>query len=92
MEEDEDFGIDNVQIENFIIKSGDNISKNFVGLFPADKKNRFNDISVEIKNKGIKYSFMIASTDPVDKDGWHWWSFLDIHGEDSLFFSTLLER
>ena len=40
MEEDEDFGIDNVQIENFIIKSGDNVSKNFVGLFPADKKKK----------------------------------------------------
>ena len=40
MEGDEDFGIDNVQIENFIIKSGDNVSKNFVGLFPADKKKK----------------------------------------------------
>ena len=51
MEKKEDFGIDNVQIENFIKKSGDNISKNFVGVFPAGEKNRFNDISIEIKNK-----------------------------------------
>ena len=35
---------------------------------------------------------MIANTDPADKDGWHWWIFLDIDGKDSLFFLTLLER
>ena len=55
MEEEDDFGIDNVQIENFIKKSGDNISKKIVGVFPADEKDRFNDISIEIKNKGAKY-------------------------------------
>ena len=31
MEEEENFGIDNVQIENFIKKSGDNISKKLCG-------------------------------------------------------------
>ena len=70
--EEEDFGIDNVQIENFIKKSGDNISENFVGVFPADETNRFNDLSTGIKNKGAKYPFMIVHTDPADKDGWYW--------------------
>ena len=58
MEEDEDFGIDNVQIENFIIKSGDNISKNFVGLFPADKKKqvqRYKCRNQEQRNKIFIY-------------------------------------
>ena len=41
-----------MQIENFIDKSGDNISKNFVWVFPADEKNTLNNISIEIKNKG----------------------------------------
>ena len=71
MKDEEDFGTDNVQIENFIKKSDDNISKSFVGVFPADEKKRFNDTSIEIKNKVAKYSFMTANTDPVDKDGWH---------------------
>ena len=72
MEEEEYYGIDNVQIGNFIKKSGNNISKNFVGVFPADekkKKNRSNEISIEMKNKGAKYLFMIANTDPANKDG-----------------------
>ena len=90
MEEEEDFRIDSVQFENFIKKSGENISKNFMGVFPADEKNRFNDISIESKNKGAKYSFIIANTDSAGKDGWHLWSFLDIDREDSLFFPTLL--
>ena len=38
METEEYYGIDNVQIENFIKKSGNSISKNFVGVFPADEK------------------------------------------------------
>ena len=86
MEEEEDFRIDSVQFENFIKKSGVKISKKFMGVFPADEKNRFNDISIEIKNKGAKYSFMIANTDSAGKDEWHLCSFLDINGEDSLFF------
>ena len=90
MEDEEDFGIDNVQIENFIKKSGNNISKKVVGVFPANEKNRFNDISIEIKNKGAKYPFVIANTNPADKDEWYWWSFLDIDGEDSLFFFNSL--
>ena len=70
--EEEDFGIDNVQIENFIKKSGDNISENFAGVFPADETNRFNHLRTGIKNKGAKYPFMIVNTDPADKDGWYW--------------------
>ena len=44
-----------------------------------------------MKYKGAKYSFMIVNTDSADKDWWHWWSFLDIDGEDPLVFSTLLD-
>ena len=70
-----------------------NISKKVVGVFPANekKKNEFNDISIKMKYKGAKYSFMIVNTDSADKDWWHWWSFLDIDGEDPLVFSTLLD-
>ena len=81
-----------MQIENFIKKSGDNISKNFLGVFPADEKSRLNNGSIELKKKGAKYPFMVANTESADKDGRHWWSFLDIDGEDSQFFFTLLER
>ena len=44
-----------------------------------------------MKYKGAKYSFMIVNTDFADKDRWDWWSFLDIDGEDPLFFFTLLD-
>ena len=82
------FGIDNVQIENFVKKSGDNISKNFLGVLPADEENRFNNVSIELKEKGAKYPFMVANTESADKDGRHWWSFLDIDGGDSQFFCS----
>ena len=75
MEEKEDFRIDSVQFVNFIKKSGENISKKIMGVFPADEKNRLNDIRIESKNKGVKYSFMIANTDSAGKNGWHLWSF-----------------
>ena len=41
--------------------------KTFWECFKLMKKNRFNDISIEVKNKEAKYPFMIANTDPADK-------------------------
>lgn len=48
---EENFGIYNIQIEDFIKDAGENIAKNFVVVFPAYQKNRFNDISLEIRKK-----------------------------------------
>ena len=81
------------ELEYFIENEGDNISKNFVGVFPADQKNRFHNIRNEIRSKGAEYPFMIANTDAENKPGTHWWSFLDIEEKDSVFlfhsFGTL---
>ena len=51
MKDEEDFGIDNVQIENFIKKSDDNISKSFVGVFPADEKT---DSTIQVSKSRTK--------------------------------------
>ena len=42
--------------------------QNFVGVFRADKINKFLDF------KGKKNPFLIANTDRSDKKGTHWWS------------------
>ena len=76
--EKEDFAMDRVQI----------FQKKLWECFQLmkKKKKKFNDISIKMKYKGAKYSFMIVNTDSADKDRWHWWSFLDIDGEDPLVF------
>lgn len=56
-------GTSSGEITDFIENAGENISKNCAGVFPANEKNRFTDISNEIKAKQAKYSFMIANTD-----------------------------
>ena len=66
------------ELEYFIENAGDNISKNFVEVFPDGHKNRFHSISKAIRSKGAEYPFMIANTDAEDKPGTDWWSFLDI--------------
>ena len=52
-----------------------------------------NNISNEIRSKGAEYRFMTGNTDAEDKTGTHWWSFLHIEENDSIFlfdsFGTL---
>ena len=60
-----------------------NLSDNFVDVFPADTKRELLD---KISKKETKYPFMIANTDPARKPGIHWWSFLDTDERDALFF------
>ena len=62
-------GVTTGELEYFIENAGDNISKNFVGVFPADHKHRFHEISSEIRSKGAEYLFMIVNTDAEDKPG-----------------------
>ena len=37
------------------------------------------------KEKNKKYPFIIMNTDRADKDGTHWWSFLDLHPRKEIF-------
>ena len=55
-------GITTGELEYFIENAGD-IFKHFVGIFPADHKNRFHNISNELRSKGANYPFMITNTD-----------------------------
>ena len=81
-------GISNFDIEE-IFNRADNqdILKNFVGVFPSDKMNKFFDFKKMMKAK--KYPFLIANTGRSDKQGIHWWSTLDIDGKkDFLLFDS----
>ena len=33
-----------------------------------------------------RYPFIIMNTDRSDKNGTHWWSFLDLHERKEIFF------
>ena len=80
----EGFGVSNLELQCFFKNNGENLSNNFVGVFPADAKKEFiNEIQ---HNDKAKYSFMVANTDPYKKRGVHWWSFLDTDERDNLFF------
>ena len=75
-------GVSSTELEHFFNNNGRNLSDNFVGVFPADKKKEFLD---EISGKETKYPFMIANTDPARKPGIHSWSFLDTDEKNTLF-------
>ena len=80
----EGFGVSNLELEHFFKSNGENLSNNFVGVFPADEKREFiNEIQ---HNDKAKYPFMIANTDLHNKPGVHWWSILDTDEGDTLFF------
>ena len=80
-------GISNFQTENAIKKIGDeDLSDNFVALFPSNYMNRFINHSAMIEEKKGKYPFIIANIDASNKKGTHWWSILNIEPRNELFF------
>ena len=57
-------GISNFQIEDTIKRIGDeDLSNNFVGIFPSNHMNKFINHSVMIEEKKGKHPFIIANTD-----------------------------
>ena len=77
-------GISNDEVIKFFENVEDNdIKENFVGVFPSNYINRF--ISFHEMSKEKKYPFIIMNTDRANKDGTHWWSFLDLHPKREIF-------
>ena len=68
----------------------ENLSDNFVGVFPANEMNRFIDCKLMISEKKGKYRFIIANTDSSGKAGMHWWSIKDIEPWTELLFFICL--
>ena len=83
-------GISNFQIEETFKKIGDeDLLKNFLGVFPSNKMNKFIYHAAMISESG-KFPFVIANTDADYKPGVHWWSILDIEPKNDIyiFFDT----
>ena len=81
------FGVTTLELERFFISKGSTMESQFVGVFPADEKEKnFLKFSENMKQKKAKYPFMIPKTDPAAKSGTHWWSFLNTEQKDPLFF------
>ena len=80
-------GISNDAIEDFFEKINDeDLRNNFIGVFPSNFINRFISHHSIIKNKPkVKYPFIIMNTDRPDRNGTHWWSFLDLHQKKEIF-------
>ena len=64
-------------VKFFENKTDDDLTNNFVGKFIS-----FHEMMIE-KNR---YPFIIMNTDRSDKNGTHWWSFLDLHERKEIFF------
>ena len=79
-------GISNTQIQNFFQKEeNENLKNNFVGVFSMDYITRFIKFHELIKEeKKGKYPFAIFNTDPHNKPGTHWKSFIDIQPKKKL--------
>ena len=79
-------GISNEAIEDFFEKVNDeDITNNFIGVFPSNFINRFISYHSIIKDRSkVKYPFIIMNTDRSDRVGTHWWSFLDLHPKKEI--------
>ena len=78
-------GISNDKIIYFFEKeTDDDLKDNFVGVFPSNYVIRFISFH-EMMRFRRKYPFVIMNTDRSDKNGTHWWSFLDLHERKEIF-------
>ena len=85
----EGFRVSNLELERFFKCNGENLSNNFVGVFPADEKREFiNEIQ---HNDKAKYPFMIANTDRIINlmyTGGRFW----IRAKETLYYFFWLVR
>ena len=78
-------GISNDKIIDFFEKeTDDDLKDNFAGVFPSNYVIRFISFH-EMMRFRRKYPFLIMNTDRSDKNGRHWWSFLDLHKRKEVF-------
>ena len=78
------FRISNETIVDFFEKeTDDDITDNFV-VFSSNYITRFISFH-EMMYLKDKYPFVIMSTDCSDKNGTHWWSFLDLQERKEIF-------
>ena len=70
----------------------DDLSNNFVEVFPSDKMTKFIDYKLLNNQKTGKYPFLISNTEDSTKDGEHWRSILDIEQKKYLFFLLVWHR
>ena len=79
-------GISNIQIENFFkAEENEDIKSNYMGVFSMDHITKFIKFEELIREKrNGRYPFAIFNTDPHNKPGTHWWSFMDISPKNTL--------
>lgn len=66
-------GISNIQIEKALEKINDeDISSNFIGVFPSSYMSQFINHAAMISQKKRKYLFIIANTNSSEKNSTHW--------------------
>ena len=78
-------GTSNIEIKNLFKQiNNDDLSENFLGVYPSDKINKF--IRFEKMMPGKKYPFLISNTGRSHQGGTHWWSILNISSKGELLF------
>ena len=78
-------GISNETIVKFFEnETDDDLKKNFVCVFPSNYVTRFISFHETMIAKN-RYPFVIMNTDQSNKNGTHWWSFLDLHPRKAIF-------
>ena len=70
-------------VKFFENETDDNLTSNFVGVFPSNYVTKFISFH-ELIEKNC-YPFIIMNTDRSHKNGTHWWSFLNLHKRKEIF-------
>ena len=76
-------------VKFFENETDDDLTSNFVGVFPSNYVTKFISFHEMMIEKN-RYPFIIMNTDRSNKNGTHWWSFLDLHERKEIFLFDIL--
>ena len=73
-------------VDFFEKRTDEDLKNNFVGVFPSNYVIKFIKFHRMMTEKRGCYQFVIMNTNRSNREGTHWWSFIDLHPRKEGFF------
>ena len=83
--------ITNIDINKFFeYERNEDLKRKFMGVYSSDSITEYITFDDIIRNRKAKYPLAIFNRNRENKQGTHWWSFLDIYPKQTFYYLIVL--